>query len=463
MLPRNSILVLAVFLFGIFGSALCAHSLDLEFFEEESREAKISWLLHLQATGRGPVVNTIQPQSQPPESWTLLGTDPDEGIGTDLKAVYAQIHSDILYFKVKHHRNWSTSDDVFDLIFVDADQNSATGMSEMPEHCTGMGADYLLAVGSYYNMMLAWDPDLGDFDYANPISLAYLDVPNHTNVLVVGVYLSDLGNPEAFYCTASEGETMMDWVPDCGNFTFPPPPCGNPNGDAIMDLGDVVYLISYLYKGGPSPECQEIPSVGTIPPKDQPPEDWTLLGTDPDEGDGYNIEAVYAQLHSDILYFKVDHYRSWTSPDLLSELIFVDADLSSTTGESELIGQWTCMGIDYAIALTAAIWNATYPWNPGLGDFDWSDPTPLAYLDLPSDTDTYVVGVNLSDLENPAALHCAVLEQEGAFDFAPLCGHYALPAFICGEVNGDNIVDIADVVYLLNYLFKGGDSPACQQ
>jgi hypothetical protein len=30
---------------------------------------------------------------------------------------------------------------------------------------------------------------------------------------------------------------------------------GDVNCDGIVDIGDVVYLITYLYKGGPPPKC----------------------------------------------------------------------------------------------------------------------------------------------------------------------------------------------------------------
>ena len=32
--------------------------------------------------------------------------------------------------------------------------------------------------------------------------------------------------------------------------------------------------------------------------------------------------------------------------------------------------------------------------------------------------------------------------------------------YVCGDANGDAVVDIADAVYLINYMFKGGPAPA---
>jgi hypothetical protein len=47
---------------------------------------------------------------------------------------------------------------------------------------------------------------------------------------------------------------------------------GDANGDDIINVGDVVYLVSYLYKGGPAPDpvwvgdcnCDEIVNVGDV-------------------------------------------------------------------------------------------------------------------------------------------------------------------------------------------------------
>jgi len=47
---------------------------------------------------------------------------------------------------------------------------------------------------------------------------------------------------------------------------------GDANGDGIVNVGDIVYLVSYLYKGGPAPNpvwagdcnCDEVVNVGDI-------------------------------------------------------------------------------------------------------------------------------------------------------------------------------------------------------
>jgi hypothetical protein len=35
----------------------------------------------------------------------------------------------------------------------------------------------------------------------------------------------------------------------------------------------------------------------------------------------------------------------------------------------------------------------------------------------------------------------------------------SLPSFQCGDVNKDGVINSADVVYLINYLFKDGPAP----
>jgi hypothetical protein len=37
-----------------------------------------------------------------------------------------------------------------------------------------------------------------------------------------------------------------------------PPDRGDVNHDGVINVGDVVYTVSYLYKGGPAPSCNEL-------------------------------------------------------------------------------------------------------------------------------------------------------------------------------------------------------------
>jgi hypothetical protein len=43
----------------------------------------------------------------------------------------------------------------------------------------------------------------------------------------------------------------------------------------------------------------------------------------------------------------------------------------------------------------------------------------------------------------------------------PDTGHCTFDLCYCGDANGDATVNIADVVYLLNYLFLGQAPPDC--
>jgi hypothetical protein len=40
--------------------------------------------------------------------------------------------------------------------------------------------------------------------------------------------------------------------------------CGDVNSDEIVDLGDVVHILNYLYKGGAAPECDPITACGDV-------------------------------------------------------------------------------------------------------------------------------------------------------------------------------------------------------
>ena len=68
-------------------------------------------------------------------------------------------------------------------------------------------------------------------------------------------------------CLFKRGDANGDGVIDVGDVVYiinylyrngdPPSPmeAGDANCDGIVNVGDVVYLINYLYKGGPAPSC----------------------------------------------------------------------------------------------------------------------------------------------------------------------------------------------------------------
>ncbi len=166
------------------------------------------------------IVTVVAP---PPETnWILLATDPDESAGTNLKSVYGQVYSDTIYFKVECHRPWTTINDIDTAIFIDADQNVDTGLPDgfYPGQDTGIGADYVIVVGWEATEMWKWDPIAEMWDLDNPISLAYLDAPEDSNVFVVGVFFADMETTGIIDCAVADIPSNWDWMPDSGHFTL---------------------------------------------------------------------------------------------------------------------------------------------------------------------------------------------------------------------------------------------------
>ena len=114
----------------------------------------------------------------------------------------------------------------------------------------------IVPVGSG-NFEYPWNPDLGEF----PLGRAYLVNVEITDAL--GHKGWDMVKVELFL----RGDATADGVVDVGDVVFlinylfkdglPPFPldAGDVNCDGAVDVGDVVYLINYLFKGGPAPGC----------------------------------------------------------------------------------------------------------------------------------------------------------------------------------------------------------------
>jgi len=251
MLRKNSILTLVVFLLAVCGLALFVHSLNTQAVGQERGDRTGLPFKGREKSGEHPAVNTILPENQPPDNWILMATDGDEGWYVDLKAVYAQAYSGIMYFKVECYRNWSDAVMADFYIWLDTDQNPGTG-------CPGgwpgsIGAEYVLAVGLLGGQSLyEWVSGA----WTNPRPFAYLDLPQAGKTCVVGVYLSDLGSPQALNGAVWLDFLDDDLMPNSGHFTFVSCFCGDVNGDGSVAPNDVVYLINYFFRAGPPPDCQ---------------------------------------------------------------------------------------------------------------------------------------------------------------------------------------------------------------
>ena len=152
--------------------------------------------------------------------------------------------------------------------------------SNMPPTIESPGDTLLVCSGesfAYYPSVI--DPD----DEVH--SITYLEYPHWCSVQndsVVGVapdsmFLEALMVAAQDYCNADtlsfmvqtylSGDANGDGTIDLGDVLFvvsylykggpapDPYEAGDCNGDGTIDLGDLLYLVSYLYKGGPAPDC----------------------------------------------------------------------------------------------------------------------------------------------------------------------------------------------------------------
>jgi uncharacterized protein (DUF697 family) len=78
----------------------------------------------------------------------------------------------------------------------------------------------VIIVGWEATEMWKWDPIFNSWDLANPISLAYLDAPEDSNMFVVGVFLADVETAGSIDCAVLDIPSNFDWMPDTGHFTW---------------------------------------------------------------------------------------------------------------------------------------------------------------------------------------------------------------------------------------------------
>jgi len=166
------------------------------------------------------LIHVIVPPSE--SKWVRLETDSDEGYGCNLKAIYGQVSSDVIYFKVEYFRNWTTINDIDTGIFIDADQDPTTGLPDgtYPYQDTDMGADYVIVVGWEATDMWRWDPVYNWWDISNPFPLAYLEAPENSSWFIVGVFSADIETSGLIDCAVADVMSNWDWMPNHGHITW---------------------------------------------------------------------------------------------------------------------------------------------------------------------------------------------------------------------------------------------------
>jgi hypothetical protein len=114
---------------------------------------------------------------------------------------------------------------------------------------------------------IIWETGPGDVGGPYDVTVGVSDVCEATSACVFALTVT-----APVGCCQHEDYCEMVTELECFDFPgtvwYPPPyecveellcqaPCGDCNDDRIVDVGDVVYLVSYLYKGGypPDPEC----------------------------------------------------------------------------------------------------------------------------------------------------------------------------------------------------------------
>ncbi|GEM_PF-2156051 len=172
--------------------------------------------------------------SQITGGWTKIVTDPDEG-GINVKDGYVQVDDDNLYLRMTSYSPWtSTYGQFYALIWIDADQDPATGSS-----INDIGADYwIIAYGYGYHYIYAWNG--GGWSYGGTIS--YMDTPT-SDTVDLGLNWASIGgvsDKDIVYGFIDVSTWQWDYAPDGSHGTLTLPKDLSVESDGITFSGDAV-------------------------------------------------------------------------------------------------------------------------------------------------------------------------------------------------------------------------------
>jgi len=152
-----------------------------------------------------------------PGEFTLVGTDPDDGMKIDIDKVYASSNAEKLSFKLTTYRQWE--ENMFVYLDIDADRDLNTGDPDT-------GVDYEILVimenGIVIGGLLIYDTVQEEFILTKDLDDVICEA--NSDVCQASVMLSDIGNPDVIDFGVMIGtevpEFEFDFAPKEGFYTY---------------------------------------------------------------------------------------------------------------------------------------------------------------------------------------------------------------------------------------------------
>lgn len=292
-------------------------------------------------------------------------------------------------------------------------------------------------------------------------------------------------------------------------------PCGDANCDDGLNSGDIVYLMNYLYNGGPpppmeDPECANWDYALTLtiadvfhsmlyvfstppPPEFCPPTGppiapqidsaYTLYYTDwMHSGDGSGVIALTMQKGYDSgiyamsfpLRIRVDGQIPTIDSVVFADDYFVGYSVYEDSGDVA-IGISPLFGYqDWTVRRVAFI-HISVPAMPAYRTItvDWVNLTPIQAPTQDSSLIPMILGTYFVGVEPLLQPHCCLVPGDASMDgevnvadplyiincvFKDCLGHDCEKQI---DANCDGSWNVGDAVYLVNYIFKFGPAPCC--